>query len=157
MKKYLGIIVIMLLAVVITGCGGSKTLKKDSSPEDLLDIYMEGFKNADLDKLLSVYPDFTKEYYQKYITKERLQETLDYYGNNTTMSYNLTGKEKLSDEDLDNFKEDIKNAFTNPILPSECYKLNGTTTIKGSKDEHTSDISELWYCNFDGTWRLLGD
>lgn len=157
MKKYLGIIVIMILSVIMTGCGGSKTITKNATPEDLLDVYMEGFNNVDIDKLLSTYPDFAKEYYKKYITKERLQETLDYYGNDTTMSYRLAKKVKLSEEELKSFNEDIKNAFTNPVLPNECYILNGTVTIKGSKEESTNEITELWYCNFNGIWRLLGD
>ena len=157
MKKYLGIIVIMLLAVVITGCGGRKVVSNNSSVEDLLDIYMDGFKDADVDKLFSVYPDFAQEYYKRNVTKERIERTLDYYGDNVRMSYNITSKNKLNDEELDKLNEDIKKTFNDYVLPSECYKINGETTIKGSKEEHVNEISELWYCNFDGAWRLLGD
>lgn len=157
MKKYLGLFVIMLLAVVMTGCGGSKTLTKNSTPEELLDVYMEGFKNVDPDKVISIYPDFAKDYYKKYITKERIQRSLDNYGRNVELSYEITGKDKLSDDELEELNENIKNVFTNPVLPSECYKINGSTTIKGSDEEHTSEITELWYCDFDGSWRLLGD
>lgn len=157
MKKYLGLFVIMLLAVVITGCGGSKTVTKNSTPEELLDIYMEGFKNADPDKLVSVYPDFAQEYYKKYITKENIQRSLDNYGSNVKLSYEITGKVKLTEDELNELNESIKNAFPDAVLPNECYKINGSTTIKGSSEEHTSEITELWYCNFDGSWRLLGD
>jgi len=155
MKNYLKIFLVVGLLFIASGCG--KTVSNNSSVEDLLDVYMEGFKNADVDKMLSVYPDFAKDYYGKYVTEENVRNALDNYGDNIKLSYDITGKEKLSSEELNQLNEEIKQTFTNYVLPSDCYKISGTTEAKGSKNKNMGTIKNMWYCNFNDTWRLFGE
>ena len=155
MKKYLTIIVIFLFAFVITACGSSSVDKKI---DELLDTYLEGFRNGDVDKMFSSYPDFAKEYYKKYVTKEKIVALLEEYGDNVQTSYKITDREKITEDELKILNDKIKTAFENNdfVSPSECYKIKGTTTIKGSKEEKTNDINDLWICKFDGSWKLIG-
>ena len=53
--------------------------------------------------------------------------------------------------------EEIKSTFTDYVLASECYLIKGNTHIKGSKTERDGTLDEMDYCNFNGTWRLIGE
>ena len=118
---------------------------------------MDGFKNADPDRMVSVYPDFAKDYYGKYLTKENIQKSLDNFGDNIELSIEVTRKDKLSNDELDTINEEIKSTFTDYVLASECYLIKGNTHIKGSKTERDGTLDEMYYCNFNGTWRLIGE
>ena len=154
MKKYLSLVVVFLFAFVITACGNSNI---DKTVDELLDTYLEGFRTSDVDKMFSSYPDFAKEFYKQAITKEKVQELLEEYGDNVQTSYKITDTKKLSKDDLQKINDNIKTAFENYVLASECYKIEGTTTIKGSKTEKTNNIDELWCCKFDDSWKLIGN
>ena len=156
MKKLIKIFVLVLLFFIATCCGAKK-LTKYSSVEDLFDVYMDGFKNADPDRMISVYPDFAKDYFGKYVTKENIQKSLDNFGDNIEMSIEVTRKDKLSNDELESLNEEIKSTFTDYVLASECYLIKGNTHIKGSKTERDGTLDEMYYCNFNGTWRLIGD
>ena len=156
MKRFLKIFVITIFALIITGCG-SKELSKNASLDELFDTYKEGLKNVDVDKLISIYPDFTHEKLKKTVTKEAIEKTIDYYGDDMEVTIDVTGKEKMAEDELESFNYDIKQEYSNYVLASECYSVKGNISIKGSKKENSTSIKEMYYCNFDGTWRIMED
>jgi len=157
MKKLFSILAILLLVVTITGCGKSKDneVKKDASYEELLDLYVEAFEKADIELLIKALPEFMAPFVRQEISNEDIKDINEYYGDNVKYSFNITGKTKMSDEWLKENNAIIKNEFHSNMQADECYALEGTTEIKGSKNSITNKIEELWYCNFDGTWRLM--
>lgn len=157
MKKIFSFIIVLLLVITITGCGKDKEngISKDASYEELLNLYVEAFEKEDIDILVKAFPDFMEPFIRQEISSEEIKEINSYYGSDVKYSFNITGKTKMSDEWLEENNAIIKNEFHSNTKAQECYALEGTTEINGSEHSITNEIEELWYCNFNGTWRLL--
>lgn len=155
MKKnnLLGLLLVLTLFVV--GCGTTK----EKTVEDLLDDYIESYLKADPDMVKKVFPPFYMEYAKEYMTKEYLEQALlddkESLGDDFTITYDIKNKEKINDEDLETVNSKMESQYNAEEKASECYKLEGTMTFKGSKDELVEELSSIHYCKYSDTWYLI--
>lgn len=157
MKK--GIIVFLLLvAIFVTACGGSS--KSSRTVEDLFDQYAKAYTTANLKLAQDLFPPYYIEYAKDLLTQDRLDNSLknakEIYGDDFTITYKINEKTKLTDDELDTLNKGIASTFKTEDKASECYKLDGTITFKGSDYEDTDPISTMKYCKYDSGWYLVG-
>ena len=167
-KEVLGILLIVVFSLIFTGCSNSgndteKTsndekqneIKSDAQAEELLEIYAEGFKEVNADKMLSVFPSFARDHLSLSISNDEIKKASSQYGDIEDVSYNLKNQQKLEKNFLDELNKQLSNVYKDYINSNECYKLEGTMTIKGNKRSYTGNISNMWYCNYSDNWFLI--
>ena len=160
MKKIFSILFIAILIIGLTGCsmGGKKNKDKASkkaSCQELITLYERAYNEEKVELIKEVFPDFFFKGIEDELTVESLKRAKSYYGEDAKMTINAKCEKKMDDEWIERNQAILKEYYDTDVKVKECYELEGTSTIKGSKDEHTGDIEEMWYCNFDGTWRLI--
>ena len=162
MKKVL-LVLVVFVALFATACGSSSSGFKNKSTrtvEDLLDAYVKAYTTADVDIAKELFPSYYNEYAKGSLTKENLEASLknakEVYGDDFNITYNITKTTKLTEEELKNINDKMKSYYNAAEEASECYKYEGTITFKGSKDEDTDSISTMGYCNYNGSWYLVG-
>lgn len=153
MKKIFSILSILLLAVIITGCGEKKEKKK--SVDELIDLYIKGYQNTDVNTLVKAFPDFMESSIRNSTTEKEIKNITSFYGKDFKLSINITDKIKMDQKWIDGTNKDIKRDYKTNIKAKECYKLKGTSKISGNKNSVTNEIHDIWYCNFDSKWRLF--
>lgn len=152
MKKIFSILIISLLVISLPGCGDKKEKKK--SVDELINLYVKGYQNADVDTLVKVFPDFMESSIKNSTTEKEIKNILSYYGKDVKLSINITDKIKMDQKWLDKTNKEIKKDYKTNTKASECYELIGTSEINGSKNSISNEIKDVWYCNFDSKWRL---
>lgn len=158
MKKVISFVFVALLTVTLVGCsftGKDKKESKERTYEYLLDLYARAYNEEKPELIKEVFPEFVFKGMEDQLTVENIKRAKSYYGDNVKFSFEVTGKTKMDDEWIEKANEDLKNYYNTDTKVKECYQLEGTTSIKGSEDESTSNMEELWYCDFDGTWYLI--
>ena len=164
MKKRIIIVLLLTITLIFSGCslGGKKGVKlsNNASPEELLDMFIEGFNDRDVDKILATFPEFTHSYYRENLQKE-VDAIDEQFGTDATMYYNLEGKSNVDDggrhfcKTTSVINGHLKENMDNYVETNECYDLEGGMGIKGSKNSFYDGFEGYCYCNFNGTWRLL--
>ena len=160
MKKGLLLVVLFVVAAFATACGGSKLdNKKTRTIEDLLDGYVKSVIKADADTAKKIFPPFYVEYAKNSLTKENLDKSLERakeeYGDDFNITYEITKTTKMTEEEVKEVNDKMKEYYNADQDASECYKYEGTITFKGSKFEDTDPISTMGYCSYDGEWYLV--
>ena len=160
-KKFLALMLCALLSVtLITGCGSKKEEekeeKKPKTAEELVELYSRAYNEENPELLYEVFPSFMTVELKAYVTAESIREQKEEYGYDAIYSATITDKVKMNDEWLEENNKMLKKYYNTNTQMQECYQLEGTATIKGSLKEETKDIEEMWYCNFDGQWKLIG-
>ena len=145
----------LLVLIVITGC----SLLKGRTIEYLLDGYVKAYAKADLKAAKDIFPPFYLEYNKNDVNQEYLDKTLksakEKYGDNFNITYKITKKTKMTKEELDKHNTKTSSTYKTEDKASECYKIEGTITFKGSKKEDPITMSTMGYCKYDGTWYLI--
>lgn len=160
MKKRILLILILAVAFVTAcGSGGSKN-KAERSYEDLIDVYIKGYVNADPDAFKDVFPDYYCKAQEAYFTKEYLGQMLESakerYGEDFKITYEVTKETKLTEEELKTLNKKLKSRYNATVDATECYKYEGTITFAGSKYSDPDPISTVGRCKYNGTWYLTG-
>lgn len=155
MKKILLVFLSVITVFTLTACGSSEK----RTVEYLIERYEYAYMNADVDTALDIFPPYYVEYAKDFMTKEHLEETLanskTLYGDDFSMSYDITGKTKFTTDELNNLDSSMKATFNTDAKAEECYKVEGTMTYKGSIKEDKGSISGMGYCKYDGVWYLV--
>ncbi len=153
MKKIF-LIIIFVSVFMITGC-----VKKEKTVEDLLDEYIVAYTTADVELTKEIFPSFYIEYSKEYLTKERLEKSLqsdkEKLGDDFKATYDITKKTKMTDEELENINKKMTDTYKATENATECYKLEGTMTFKGSKDQIVDSLSSVGYCKYSSNWFLV--
>ena len=155
-KKFFALMLVALLSVgLITGCGKKKEEeKKVKKEEDLVELYVRAYNEEKPELLLEVFPDFFAEDLKKYVTVEGIKDQKAEYGDDAIYSMKITGKTKMTDDWIEQNNIYLKE-YNAQV--TECYAIEGIASIKGSLKEDSSEIEEMWYCNFgNDDWRLIG-
>ena len=105
------------------------------------------------DKNSSVYDGFMDE------AQELIDELKKYYGDDYTVTANITSKKELKDSELEDWDSNVKSICKSCGIEehavSEGYKIKFDYTVKGSKDSR-SDSGQLEALNIDGIgWYAL--
>ena len=170
MKKICILKSVTVLAVIImsigllTGCemkfGNKDEKNKTEAYEEPVKNLIEGLAEANSEKFLNAFPPFisNNEYMKNTFTNEYLQGVLEKaqedYGANITMSFKVTNKEEISEENIKNKEEDIKSYYNEEVTITKGYKLNTEITTKGDNEEDT-DIGEFEVYEIEGKWYIL--
>jgi len=156
-KKFFTIMLVALLSVtLITGCGNKKEEEKQKSAEELVELYVRAYNEENPELLLEIFPSFMTKDIKKYVTAENIKEQKKEYGVDAVYSMKVSGKTKMDDKWLEQNNKYIKQYYNTDVQMKECYEIEGIASIKGSLKEESHEIEELWYCNFDGDWKLIG-
>nr|MBP3680500.1 hypothetical protein [Clostridia bacterium] len=170
MKKICILKSVTVLAVIImsigllTGCemkfGNKDEKNKTEAYEEPVKNLIEGLAEANSEKFLNAFPPFisNNEYMKNTFTNEYLQGVLEKaqedYGANITMSFKVTNKEEISEENIKNKEEDIKSYYNEEVTITKGYKLNTEITTKGDNEEDT-DIGEFEVYEIEGKWYII--
>ena len=163
-KKIIINILVFVTLFTLVGCGSSSddknnSNKNDRTVEELLDLYVKAYTTADIDAVMDLFPPFYVEYAKDSLTKKHLENSLkiakDVYGDDFTIEYEITNKTKVTEEELESINEEMKNLYSAEENATECYKIDGTITFKGSNEEDPESLTTLDYCKYDDGWYLI--
>ena len=169
--KLIAIFAVLLMSMyMLTGCEFEKSdssKKKDknddnkevtSSYEEPVKYMVEGLSEANSKKFLKAFPDFISEHMEDIFTDEYLENTLktaeSEFGENIEMSYKITDKTEIDEDELNKMEEDIKNSFDEEITITKGYELGVEVTTKGDDAEDTEE-DEFNVYEVDGKWYIL--
>ena len=166
--KIIAIFAVLVMSMcMLTGCEIGKKSSSDKtsdkvettgSYEEPVKNLVEGLAEANADKFLKAFPSYVSEYMEDIFTDEYLQSTLKEaesdYGANIKMSYKVTNKEDLSEEDMSQMEKEVKENFDKQIDITKGYMLDVEVTTKGDNSEDTeTDIFNVY--EVDGNWYIL--
>lgn len=148
------IILVIILIVALSG-----------GPEDAIENYVNASFNGDYDAYLELQPDkyweFMEKEYDTEIPDEKdfekmYEETLDSledeYGKDVSVSFTVTDKDELDDDDLDEIRDSLKSQYG--IAKKDItagYEIDVELIIEGDDDEETNDATFYVY-KYDGNW-----
>lgn len=156
MKKISKLVLLFLMIFTFAACDDSLVSKK-ASPEELLSTYLEGIEENNIDKSISIFPEFAQSYYKGKLSIKVYDLMVEQFGEGFVLSFNITEKSEIDEEELKDINEQIEKTFNNSINATKCYSIKGTLTAEGPKNKSTSTLNSILYCDFNGTWRLLTD
>lgn len=165
--KIVAIFAVLLMSMyMLTGCEiGKKSSdnKKEenveqASYEEPIKNLIEGLSEANSEKFLKAFPPYVGEYMEDIFTDEYLKSTLEEaesdYGSNIKMSFEVTNKEEISEEDMKQMEDEVKENFDKQIDITKGYALDVVVTTKGDnsedKEEDTFNVYEV-----EGNWYIL--
>ncbi len=164
LKSVTVLAVIIMSIGLLTGCemkfGNKDEKNKTEAYEEPVKNLIEGLAEANSEKFLNAFPPFisNNEYMKNTFTNEYLQGVLEKaqedYGANITMSFKVTNKEEISEENIKNKEEDIKSYYNEEVTITKGYKLNTEITTKGDNEEDT-DIGEFEVYEIEGKWYII--
>ncbi|MBP3707918.1 MAG: zinc ribbon domain-containing protein [Clostridia bacterium] len=148
-----GIIVaaIIVIVVIFSLIGGAyKTPIKN---------YFNGVQKTNAKTYLKAYPEFMREnledtYDEEFLEKrkESLEKT---YGDNVKLSYKVVDKIKMTKDELDKVKDELKEDYDDEkIKISSGYKVCVKLTVKGS-DEKETNFMTLDVLKINGKWSVI--
>lgn len=158
-KKLFQILLLAFVVVGLTACGSKKEkMHTSGKAEDLLSYMVEAYNKREPQYLLDIMPDFMQEKLKESMpTKEEWAKSLeDHYGSDLKVTYKLTNRKKEDQDWIDENNKTLKEFYKTDKQLSECYLLEGSVTIKGSKAEDTDEFEEFWHCKIDNKWYLIG-
>lgn len=155
------IIVIVLLISLIFG-GGYKTP---------IDNYFEGIEDANVKKILKSMPECQVEYiedkldeydsfdtiseYMEDAIKYAIEEIEDQYGDDFSISYEITNKEELSDKELRSIRKRLRSTYDDDdVKVTKGYEIELLTKIKGDDDSDERDMT-IEVAKVDGDWCIV--
>ena len=153
-----------------SGSDGSKSGGSHSTPEAAIESLYDAFNNKKAEKIIEqVYPsDFLKamkkyedgEEYDDLVegVESSLENLSDRYGSDFKITYEIDSKKKMDDDDLEDYQEDIDDAYEELELKAPKvtggYVFSLNMEIKGSEkseeDDAEFEVIQLdgsdWYC-----------
>lgn len=161
---------LMMSMVVLTGCGKDekKSENKDGIDESSMtapiEYALKGLNNVDSGAYLKALPTLiVKEFDDEDIKdmKESLNEyqhdRAETYGEDVKITYEITEKEKIEDEDLKELAEYLKGTYNDASKEeldfTEGYECQVNFKIEGSKDSTTKTKSISIY-KISGKWYI---
>ncbi|MFA5658886.1 MAG: hypothetical protein WC900_06340, partial [Oscillospiraceae bacterium] len=82
---------------------------------------------------------------------EELYDALDEEFGDVKLSYKIVDKDELDEDDLDDFKDEIKDIFSERVKIKSGYELEVEFTVKGDDDDDTID-ADVVVLKIDGDW-----
>lgn len=181
MKKLLCLLLSVLLVLSFAACESeedddsrssrrskkSETVAEASDYEDALDLLMKVY-SYDVSKaeLKSMFPDACLDFLEEEADMnfddwyEKVSESFaderadleDEFGEDFDIRYEITEKNEVDEDELDEFKENMKEYFgIKASSIGQCYEVELEGTISGENEEETA--TETWHVvQIDGSW-----
>ena len=160
-KKYfiIGAVVAVIASIITT-----IALIAGNAWKKPIDTYVKGIREANIEILLSAFPDFiTDEYKDEFLTEMGVDEESitelrdsqeDKYGENYKITYKVEKKEKIEEDDLKKVEKAINDSMNKSINVSAGYKAKVKFLVKGKDDSHTY-TSTMYLYKIDGKWSFF--
>lgn len=156
--------IIAIVALVIPNLGGGK-----SNAKKLLETYTDAIVEEDAELYLSVYPecyidyledemvdwygyDDAEEYAEEYIG-DYLDDLEDGYGRDLKFSFKIIECEKVDEDDLEDYEEEMEELFGDSDKIEGAYEVEFEYTIEGDDDDDEDD-GEMVIVKIDGEWYI---
>ena len=146
--------------VLLSGCNLNKKDKNAEveAYEQPVKNVVEGLVEANSEKFLKAFPDYISDQMKTMFTEEYLKATVskaeEEYGANIKMTYKVLDKNDISEEDLREMEEEVKESFGKEIRITKGYKLGVEITTKGDKaEDKEEDVFKVY--EIDGKWYML--
>ncbi len=151
----LGAIILIIVLIVVFS----------SSPKDAVKNYVNGTFNGDYSAFEKMQPEEYWEYMEEECDTDRpdekdfedlyestLESLEEEYGKDVSVSYKVTDKEELDEDDLDDIRDELKDMYglTKKNITA-AYELDVELTIEGDDDEETNDATFKVY-KYNGDW-----
>lgn len=148
-----GIIVAAIIVIVVIFSlisGAYKTPIKN---------YFNGVQKTNAKTYLKAYPEFMREdledKYDEDFLEKRIESLEKTYGDNVKLSYKVVDKIKMTKDELDEYKDDLKKDYDDEkIKVSAGYKVCIKLTVKGS-DEKETNFMTLEVLKVNGKWSII--
>lgn len=154
MKKKI-IICLLVVLFTLTGC----KLSFGRTYENLLKDYTNAYSKGDLKTIQKIFPPYYVEFSKDIVTQEYLDKQVNTlkstFGDDFKITYEITGKTKLTNDELKTLNEKMAKYYNAKDNATECYKYEGDLIIKGSKNESKSSLSSIGYCKYKNTWYIV--
>ncbi len=151
----LGAIIIVIVLIVALS----------SSPKDAVKNYVNGTFNGDYDAFIDMQPTEVWEYMEKEYDQEMpdekdfeeiyessLEALEEEYGKDVSVSYKVTDKDELDEDDLKDIRNTLKDTYDiSKKDVTAAYELDVELTIEGDDDEETKDATFIVY-KLNGDW-----
>ena len=155
---------LVLMLVMLTGCGDSDKEKKESSAKEyseVLENYFKGVEEKDPDKYLKAFADvYADYYYSDSIDEDYMEDMMESIeeecGDNVKISYEVKKEEKIDDDGLKTIQKYAKEMYNEDVKIEAGYELKVKVTIKGDDDEN-STTTTLYVYKVDGKWGLINE
>ena len=174
-KAILIVVLIMLSAFTLTGCGKNNSDNKNGDDKEVyerpLRNYMEGLKNKNLEQLLQAYPEFM--HMNDIITSDDLESAYNQYeamyGPNIRIDYNLKDAISVEDQDKENLVSELKELYpeAGDINIETAYIIAVELTITGDgiqgenseenvddSEKTATDEEDFYVYKYNGNWYM---
>ena len=176
MKKKLFLLpvmaIVLALMFIFTACGDSDS-KKDKDDEDStpkyerpVEAYFKAIETGSGKELKKCFCEAeiekrnesaeSGEDYFENGAKELYQSCTDKFGDNVRITYKIKNKEKLEEDDLNNFSDRLTRRCggDDEIKVTEGYKFELNVKVKGDKGEDENTMN-MKVGKTDGKWIIL--
>lgn len=157
-------IMMILILGMLTGCNfGSKDNKTGSddnanSFEEPIANVINGLTEANSGKFLGAFPDYIADYMKVSFTDDFLKTTVEaaeeQFGKNVSRTFKVVDKTDISEDDLREIEEEVKQSFDKEIKISKGYLVKVEITTKGDDSEET-EVALFSVYEIDGKWFML--
>lgn len=166
-KKYfvpgaIALVAIILVIVLISSLAGSGYKRAAKN-------YINGTLKGKYSAYEKMYPKEVWDYMEENVSEDILDEDyfednyedmIDYleeeYGKDIKISYKITDKDKLDEDDLKDLRDSLKDTYDMAKKDvTAAYELELEVTVKGDDDEDTNDMDIVVY-KYDGKWYVQG-
>lgn len=163
-KKLLINIFLIILVLFVTGCTkaekeDSKTEKESRTMNYLMKKYVNIFNKADLKAAKDIFPDYYLEYSKDTMTQEILNQNkennIKKYGDDFKVSYSILKETKLSEDELLELNNNIKETYNTDEMADECYKYQGTIVFDGKLYDEVKSLGTIIRCKYNNKFYII--
>jgi len=165
MKKKIFITLLIILTLFITGCTNKSDTEKRKSNEEtrtmkyLMNDYIKIYNEASLEAVKNIFPNYYIESAQDIVNQENLdnnkKNNIEKYGKDFKASYKILKEEKMSEEELEELNNKIKESYNTENNATECYKYEGTIILDGSLYDEVISLGTLLRCKYNNKYYLV--
>lgn len=109
-------------------------------PASVVEDYLKGYQNKDVNAIIATYPDFLQKQIKKSNDPADIWKELDStfsggLGDDWKATYSMGDSSEMSSEELKTMENYIKQAYGETVSVTRGYWVNATMNLKGSKNE----------------------
>lgn len=156
-------LLIAILALLLASCGDNEPEQKHLDYENAVSTFVGAFNKEDESTLLSCFTPAVRDEFS--LTEQSAVSLLDENirkscGEYTALSYKVTDKTELSDEEIDELRTNYNSQYGKRLSIKKAYSLNVTfyitSTGVGAEKKSTVDKTLVTIKTDDG-WCIVGD
>lgn len=170
LPKILGITVIVLMLAIIASVVVIYFVNQnEKEPVKLVENYLNGYRDKDINKILDTYPDFRTELYTKQAKPEEIWDSWDksyteMFGKDWKATYTLGQSKEMTSSDLSDVNKFIEQSYNEKTSISKGYWVDAQLEFSGSQNKQALplefavvEMDDAWYIVYEGTASSASD